>query len=159
MLSAPDGPAGIGGWLFLVAFQVVAIPAQLLRTMVNNFDSLLSATTWHALTTPGGERYHPAWSTVIPIEWFVNATLLAVAILQAVLFFQKRRWFRGIYIGFLIGRTLCTVLDLALVQQIPVSVAGSYSQSYRALYQGIFAAAIWVPYLLVSVRVKRTFVD
>jgi hypothetical protein len=71
---------------------------------------------------------------------------------SAVLFFQKSRWAPRLMIG---------LLALDVVANVLVVVLGG--ESGRAEARGLASSAlrglIWIPYFLVSKRVKATFVE
>jgi hypothetical protein len=73
-----------------------------------------------------------------------------------ILFFQKRviwpRWFVALLLVALVG----IIVDTILAQQIPAA-AHHGEAAIKSVFQAAFASAIWIPYALVSQRVRATF--
>ncbi len=156
-VSLPVGPRGVGGWLILVAIQVFLNPVALLFGTFENPESLQSA-VWHNLTTPDSEAYHVLWAPMLIFELLTNLGLLALSVVLIPLFLWKHRWFRWGYLAFLIARMFLLGLDLALGSRIPAVQASLGYKDSRELGQAILAALIWGSYIMVSVRVRNTFV-
>ncbi len=156
-VSPVGRPQGVGGWLILVAIQVCLSPVMLLFGTFHNPETFQAA-VWHNLTTPGSESYHVLWAPILVFELFTNLSLLAASLVLIPLFFQEHRWFRWGYFAFLIARMILLGLDFALGSQIPAVQASLGQKDYKELGQAIMAALIWGSYVLVSVRVRNTFV-
>ena len=76
----------------------------------------------------------------------------------AYLFFMKKKIFPKVYIGMLIFSFLFIVLDaLAIKMVLPDEVIFD-KDTIRAMGRGAISMAIWIPYMLVSKRVKATFI-
>jgi len=156
-VSLVDGPRGIGGWLILVAIQVCLNPVTLLFGTFDNPESFQAA-TWHNLTLPDSAAYHVLWAPLLIFELLTNLSLLAVSVVLVPLFFSKHRWFRWGYLAFLIARMLLLGLDLALGSRIPAVQEYLGPKEFTELGRATVAALIWGGYVLVSVRVRNTFV-
>jgi transglutaminase-like putative cysteine protease len=151
-------PSGLGGWLILVAIGVVVSPVRIAHGMYELSD-VYSADLWHALTSPAGEAYHALWGPVLVVTLLVNLTVLAFSILLLVLFFQQRRTFPGLFIVFLIVTAVVLTLDQASLKLIPaLADEPPDPKDLRDMFRSYVACAIWIPYMLVSKRVKATFV-
>jgi transglutaminase-like putative cysteine protease len=147
---------GIGGWLVLVAIGLVLTLLRILGTSVVVWTSVLNLQVWRSLTEPGGAAYHPYWAPALLFELFFNAVCLVFAVLLLALFFKKRAAWSHCYVVFLIANLIAACLDAYFIQQIPAA-AESPQGSVKQVAQAIIAAAIWIPYVLVSKRVKVTF--
>ncbi len=151
----------IGGWLILTAIALVVNPLLLLYQIIKTIPTL-SGETWAMLTTPGTTVYHPMWAPLTIFELLVNVAFLFFLIVLAVFFFQKRRVFPKLFIAFLLLDLAYLVIDYlagsAVVNSIP-ALAGQGTQGVgmTIIRNGIYSL-IWIPYFLVSKRVKGTFV-
>jgi len=160
----PEAPAdadptltGIRGWLVLVTIGVVVRPVYVVGRMSQDLASYSTA-TWVALTKEGSPAYHPLWAPALVIELFGNIALLVVSILIAFLFFQRRRSLPVVLSVFLGASAIYILGDAVLAFQIP-AVAEQNDAAFRDVGRAIVQAAIWIPYLLVSKRVRYTFVN
>jgi Protein of unknown function (DUF2569) len=88
----------------------------------------------------------------------VNVVLLGVFVVAVCLFFGRRRAFPRVAIGFLAAGVVIPVLDLLVVRMIRAAVSVIDASEIRGLVQAAAGAAIWIPYFLVSARVRATFV-
>jgi hypothetical protein len=146
---------GIAGWLILVALGLIA---SLVRVVINFVStwSVYSVESWAAVTTLGNETYHVLWGPYLCWALLANIALLILLILMIVLFFRRRRIFPRVYIGYLVFAAIVTVIDVIAAQTLPM--ADVKSDAVRDLVQVVIACGIWIPYMLVSRRVRFTFV-
>jgi hypothetical protein len=93
-------------------------------------------------------------STSVRTFLYLGAFLFAV--LLAALFFTKRAAWRRAFALFLIFFLVGAVLDTVFVDRIP-SAAEPVLTSVADLTPIVLAAAIWIPYVSFSKRVKATF--
>ncbi|HXI98946.1 MAG TPA: DUF2569 family protein, partial [Gemmatimonadaceae bacterium] len=82
-LAPPDapevtiGPTGIGGWLLLPAFGLCLSPVRQLVDLFHTFKPISEPGVWSALTSPGGEQYHPFWAPLLIFELVANLGMVA----------------------------------------------------------------------------------
>ena len=147
---------GIGGWLILVAFILLRAPVAVVITLVRGVFPLLQHDTWVALTTKGSEAYHPLWAPVIVSELLVNAALFVLAIVVLVLFYRHKRSFPRFVIILYLANLVWEVGLALVLRQIPTTAEAGTSSLIDAIGLAL-ACAIWIPYFLVSKRVRATF--
>lgn len=160
-LSQPiqnQGPEGIGGWLILVAIGLVLTPIRLVAMMLPAYAEVFTSGTWDVLTTPGSGAYSPLWAPLLLGEIVINALLLCAGIVLIYLFFTKRRPFRRFYIGVSLFSLAFIVVDAYSFKLVLPDDPVFDPQTARELVRAVIAAAVWVPYMLVSKRAKNTFV-
>jgi CHASE2 domain-containing sensor protein len=112
--------------------------------------------------TPQGPKGLGGWLILVCISLFINlliglvifvvgnnqslvllgTTLIACAGVALVFFFKKSRLFPLVFIGIIVVGFVLAII----------------SNTKEALTQQIIYAAIWIPYVLLSKRVKNTFV-
>ena len=131
--------AGIGGWLILPAIglvigPIITIIALLLRGGVVVADGVL-----YALALP------------------VEMALLFFLIYAATRFFGKRKDAPSILIALMIARLV--VIVVFLVAESTFGAEEVAKEGLTSLIFDIIGAAIWIPYFMVSKRVKATFVN
>lgn len=142
---------GISGWLILVAIRLALWPFLMLR-------KVLAGNIWF-LINPDYHSYlsaHPSIQALLFGEVFTDIIIFAGAVALNYLFYTKRKAFPT-YMIILTVFSLCYLIfdTIARYQLIQGS---DLSKSYLALFQTIVYSAIWIPYLMVSERVKATFV-
>jgi hypothetical protein len=150
--------AGLGGWLILVGFGVVVSPLRILGQVFPVYGNMLSNGAWARLTTPGSEAYHPLWQPILVAEIGINAALVLTWLFIAFLFFTKRRLFPKVYIGTLLFTLAFVVGDALAIQLVLPQETAFDEETTKQVMQTVVAVMIWTPYMLVSKRVKATFV-
>lgn len=150
---------GLRGWLVLVGIGVVITPISLLVTNILIFQPIFTDGIWDALTTSGSEAYNPLWGPLLIGEIMYNSVMVAVSVYLIYLFFSKSYLFPKFYIGIVIISLIFILFDAWLVSFVlpdePIFDADTTKEFIRILVGGL----IWVPYMLVSKRVKATFVE
>ena len=146
---------GIGGWLILVAIGLCIAPISLIIQLAQGASGWFSAQVWQATTMPSGNAYHPLFAPLLLFELMANIATLGIIGLTLSLFFARRREFPNVYIFLLICRMAILLIDEMVGAKIPAIAAGVDS---KALLQTLVAIMIWCPYMLISKRVKSTFI-
>ena len=154
-MSSPSVPAfatdsdikGIGGWLILHAIGLAIAPVVSALAIFADMRILGGSThqaTFHA---------RPGLAVLILFEASTNAVMLLALIGLNVLFYQTRRSFPRWMIVFLVGAFVVTLCDHLGARHFRPTT------TWTAVFQRFVAAAIWIPYFLLSHRVEQTFVD
>ncbi len=140
------GSQPIAGWLVLPALGLLISP---IRSMFEIRES------WRLLNHPTLNLVlgrHPSLSTALEWGMVQNALLLFLQLGVAVLFFRKKRSAPGAYIILLLAGLGSTVIEMAFLTDVPgLKLDGS------SLLPSIIPCAIWIPYFIVSQRVRDTF--
>jgi len=149
---------GIRGWLILVAIGIVLSPFKILALIYTTYINIFTQGTWLNLTTPGTDAYDPLWAPIIIGELTINTSLTFVWIYIAVIFFSKKRVFPKWYIGIMIFTLIFILLDAIMVKAVLPDEAIFDPDTVKNLTRTAIAALIWIPYMLISKRVKATFI-
>ncbi len=154
--DAGAGPTGLGGWLVLVCIQLFS---GLLVTLFGlaRLRLCYDADRWHALTTPGTLSYHEFWLPTLLFESLAAYFMLAWISLLLVFFFQRRTLFPRLMIACYIVQIIYLATDGLLAWSLPAVSHAAAVKSFTAAGRSAVAACIWIPYLLLSKRVRNTF--
>ena len=147
---------GISGWLILVLLGLFAGIFVECKMASFGLDVILNLTKWNALTVFGSPRYEPSWGPALLFESSGSVVLLVSSILALILLIQKRFTFPKVMILLLFGKLAFRLVDHAFASQV-TALAGQDSLFSQTLASILIACAIWIPYFLVSKRVKATF--
>jgi len=138
---------GIGGWLILVAISVVATPFLVLFRLLI-FPRVFSNEIFPLMST--------GLKTLAISEALFFGVMFFVTIYIAWLFFSKDRrfpiWLIGVYL------TLITFNIIYFVSGTILIPDQALAWPFDILAQ-MLGAAIWIPYLLKSKRVRLTFIE
>ncbi len=147
---------GIGGWLILLAIGQVLVPLRFAKPIWDIVSATMNTSSWRSLTDPIESSYNAWWAPALLFELFFNVGAFLFAVLLIALFFTKKAAWRRAFALFLIFFLLGAVLDTIFVDRIP-SAAKPVLTSVADLAPIVLAAAIWIPYVSFSKRVKATF--
>ncbi|MFC3282645.1 DUF2569 domain-containing protein [Litchfieldella rifensis] len=150
---------GLGGWLILVGLGVVINPIRLLVTLIPTYKPIFEDGIWEALTTSGSAVYNPYFSYLLVGEIAFNIIILSISIYLIYLFFSKHYLFPRIYIGIVTASLIFVPLDAWLVTKIFPGMPMFDPDTTKEFVRSLIVAVIWVPYMLVSKRVRATFVE
>lgn len=149
---------GLRGWLILVAIGIVLSPFKILVLIYTTYISIFTQGTWEAITTPGMDAYSPLWAPILIGEIAINISLTLVWVYIAVIFFSKKRTFPKWYIGTLLFTLVFILLDAVAIKAVLPEEPVFDPQTIKDLTRTVVATLIWVPYMLISKRVKATFI-
>lgn len=136
----------IGGWLWLPAIGLVVGVLANLASFVNTLKTLMES----------GSLIENELKGMICFELIAFAAFAVAGGYIFSLFIRRKRSLPRYYIVLMIAGLCYTLLDLILASQL-LYVDITY-QDIRGLIRAAVGACVWIPYFLVSVRVKRTFV-
>jgi len=143
--------AGIGGWLIIVLIGLIVTPIRLSITLVRDFVPLLnSMSTLDA---------YPKLQTVVYIETASNLIFVILAIVLLFMMFNKDKRFPKLMIIVNVSNLIFVLADATYASQLQVLYqVFDFVDSSKEIIRAIVGTAIWVPYMLVSKRVKLTFI-
>lgn len=150
---------GLGGWLILVGIGVVMSPFRLLVNLVSTYKPVFENVTWEDLTTEGAEFYVPYLSSLLVGEITFNVIMFVASIILVYLFFSKHYLFPKLYIGTLVAYLIFIPLDAWVVTKIFPDTEIFDPETIKNFSRAIAVGIVWVPYMLLSKRVKATFVE
>lgn len=152
-------PSGVGGWLVLVGIGLVLTPIRLSAFILQTFPPIFCDGAWEILTTPGSDAYHSLWAPVLIFEILANVGFVGAYLHLLVFFFLGSRLFPKAFITVTLINLGFVLFD-AWFGSIPLAEAAVFdADTIREFSRSLVAAAIWVPYMMVSKRVKNTFVE
>ena len=150
---------GLGGWLVLVGLGLVVSPFRIAIQVLPMYVKIFSDGTWEALTSPGGVAYNPVWMPFLLSELIVNLCMILGWLYIAFLFFKKKKQFPRFFIVLAIFTIIVQLADTFVTSILVPGQAMFDPETVKELVRSVVFAAIWVPYMLMSKRVKVTFVE
>ena len=150
---------GLGGWLILVGIGVVVNPIRLLITYIPIYKPVFKDGTWVALTTAESELYNPYWAPLLIGEIAFNAIIVVVSLYLIYLFFSKHYLFPKVYIGIVVASLIFIPFDAWIVTKIFPDEPMFDPETTKEFIRTLIAGVIWVPYMLISKRVRATFIE
>ncbi len=147
----------LGGWLIIPLIGLILTPFMLIFQIAQNgyFDSGI----WSVFHENGYENA-TALTISVGLELIYNLALLIFTILLLILFFKKRTSLPKLIIIFYALNVFVPIAELLLVLPLfpkEMATLGSDRETYSQIGRSIIGAAIWIPYFMISERVKDTF--
>jgi len=150
------GPEGLGGWLIVIAIKLIM---TLLSgcLMLMTLMAIFNGDAWSQISTPGTDAYHPLFGPLIIFELVGNIVLAGGSLTLLVMFFRKAPSFPRWMIALLVFGPILTAADMYWASLIPNAQLQATNDQVTTLTRTLASACIWVPYLLMSKRVRNTF--
>ena len=145
-------PKGIGGWLVLVLIGLIITPIRLLISMITEFTPLLEQIKNNPILAD--------LKQLVMAEIVVNMIFLIYAFVLIILMLKKSKLFPRMIIIFYISNLVFVLADAIIISNHPVlGPITNITDSFMEIFKSVAANAIWVPYFIISRRVKNTFVE
>ncbi len=146
-------PGGIGGWLVLPTIGCFINPITTLYVIVTDFGNIGA----DGITLFNAAADQAEWRLYYCTSIFVESVQLCICILMLILLLRHRTSFPYVYVGFAVVLLCSLLLNFALQSNVPSALksdnfAGEISTSVLRIF-------IWCAYMLISERVKATFVN
>ncbi|PJZ46106.1 DUF2569 domain-containing protein [Leptospira brenneri] len=158
-MNAEENLKGLKGWLFLVGLGLIVYPVRLAFIMGPLFYNMFTDGSFEYLTTPGTESYSPLWKPILIFEGVFNVLMILFSFFVTYLFFKKNYQFPKAYIVFLILPLVLMPTDAWLGSFVVKDEPMFDPETSKEIIRSFIAAVIWIPYMLLSKRVKATFVE
>jgi len=148
-------PQGVGGWLWLPVATLTLAPFYIAWRAIRNART--------AASIVGDETPLDLGLTVF-LEFIVTTAMLAASLWVLYLLYNRKPAFPRAFVAFLLGGIVMGVVGVlttmfVLGSEIEVMLYPLELWDFRGLLGSIVWAAIWIPYMQRSQRVKNTFVN
>jgi len=147
---------GLSGWLVIVA---IGIFYTLFTNLYYIQTNVITNGGWSILMQPFNDLKidEVDWLPVIEVFLYFVTTLLLVQLL--LLYFMKKKFFPKLYIGLKLAAMVIVFLEIYLVYDVLPYSKELREQVISNTIIYFVGALIWIPYMLVSRRVRFTFVN
>jgi hypothetical protein len=150
---------GLRGWLILVGIGLIIAPLRISFTYGPMFYSIFTDGSFEVLTNPSSEQYHALWGPLLIFEVIYNSSMVAVSVFLIYLFFTKNYLFPKVYIAMVLLSLFFIPLDAWLGSFVITDEPMFDPHTTKEFARTLVSAVVWVPYMLISKRVKATFVE
>lgn len=148
---------GIGGWLILVAIRIVFGAISLLFFIASNLKDFVFSGDLNVLSSIDSPDYIPGFLASYIVEFVINTAFLVGYCYLVYLFFTKNYKTPKFFIVIEIAYVVFLIVDM--FYSIVMFDYEVDNAAIKEIIKNIIGCCIWVPYFLVSVRVKNTFVN
>lgn len=137
----------IGGFLFLPLVGIIVTAASCIFAMTQAFRVLV--------VNYGHINSHAKLFFILSLVIYLAQFLFSVTVLS--FFLKKKKALPRLYIVFLLTLIATMAFNVFLLYRLIPGVNIGYDELVPVFRNGI-TALIWIPYFMVSTRVKRTFI-
>jgi len=149
---------GIKGWLLLVGLGLIISPLKIAILLLTVQAPMFKNGTWERLTTAGSSYYIPLFHEFAMLEIIYNICLLVAGVYLVYLFANKKKEFPKIFIIVTIISIIAIPIDSYITTIIVKDTQFFDFETTKDFLKLIISAGVWVPYMLISKRVKHTFI-
>ncbi|MDB6370392.1 DUF2569 domain-containing protein [Photorhabdus bodei] len=135
----------IGGFLYFPAINIIFV---ILSSLFSSYKTMT--------TLIFGYDFLGELRILIGFEFICFTIIFGVALYTSILFFRKKKKTPLFYIILLVFTSLFIITDLSLAHYV-YEIKLDYNYLFL-LFRAVFYTCIWVPYFIISIRVKRTFI-
>jgi hypothetical protein len=157
MLETEEQLRGIGGWLILLAINIVLLPMSLV-SHVAQAAQLFTKPAILARITPGSSLYDAHWQALHVVESGGYGILILPTVALIALFFFRHRFFPVVCSAIMLCLVGLASTGVYLVFTIPTTTAFYRSTVTTSSVVRVVGCGLWIAYLWRSRRVRLTFV-
>lgn len=145
----------IGGWLFLPMLGLMITPLMVLSGTISwdYFDG----NVLHPLFDATSPYFMPLKGSILVVECLFNLALVIGCVFLLILLFERRTSFPSLMCLYLLLNFSFILMELLVLHGAGLAAGSDLSSSYADLGRSFIGCCIWIPYLMVSERVKHTF--
>ena len=149
----------IGGWLILIAIGLSLTPLRILFEFITE-PNFFNHNLILGILSSNEPTYNPELAFLIGFEIVFNVLSVIFSVLLIILLYQKRTSFPKIIIVFYIVTLIFFAIDVFLVFFFLDDAFSSQemASSLGEVFRAFISTSIWVPYFIMSERVKKTFI-
>ena len=148
---------GIGGWLILVALGLIFSPPKILFGMILGYMPVFLDGSLSQMIDPTSAAFSPLFVLLVIFEIAVNLGLVVFGVVLIVLFFRASKSFPFWFIVYLLSSLSFILIDAGFTRLVVPEEPMFDPETVAGLAQQTLVCLIWIPYMLVSKRVKATF--
>jgi len=142
----------IGGWLYLIAIGIIFSPISNAIHFKQLVEIALNA-NWEFIWQKG-----PMAILTIVFQFSMQGYMLIFSVILVVLFFYKSYKFPKMFIIYISSIFILGLISIYFTASVPNIEKKLIAEAIAFPISIFIMALIWVPYLLKSKRVKRTFI-
>lgn len=154
--------SGIGGWLILVCINVVFNSFLFVGTFFLKYLPLFFNGYLRFVLTSTSELYNPTFALILYSDMIVHFSFACASLYLSFLFLLTKKYFPKFFIIFHLSLLFVGVIHvIIIIFYFPFDVEiENFMSSMKPFILTLFPTIFgWIPYMLLSKRVKLTFID
>ncbi|AMS22019.1 hypothetical protein AYK59_18450 [Pseudomonas synxantha] len=151
---------GLQGWLLLVMIGLFLSPLRIAYELFPSYYHFFTTPgAIEYISTPGAGEYHPYLLTFMMSEISFNILMVIAQVYLIYLFFSKHYLFPKLYITVVIVSFVFVISDAWIGSLVYPKISMFNPETNKEITRSLCAILILVPYMLISKRVKATFIE
>nr|WP_301289250.1 DUF2569 family protein [Natronocella acetinitrilica] len=143
----------------MIGLQIIIAPIAQLGALSATITVFQDPDIMWGLTDPAGPAYHPLWYAALLIEAAYTCIMILAAVALIILFFMRHWLFPALYLA-VFGLALAYVpIEYLMMSTVTGDPVPYLEGDIKGIATLVLSALIWIPYILVSRRVKNTFIE
>ena len=148
----------IGGWLIVIASGLAISLVTGLYYLIKIYPPIFTDGTWETITTPGNDAYHPFFGGFIYFNITGGFICLALEVATLINLIQRSHHTKKIAIAYFLFSSAFITLSYFIPSIISLPTGQNDPDLRRELVGSLIRSAIFIPYFLLSRRVKLTLI-
>ncbi len=149
----------IGGWLILLGIGIWLSPIIMISQLITVYADLFKDGVWDALTTKGSQYYIEYYGTTLIIEILINLLFVSLSFYLIYLFSTKKLKFKKYYTILAVLTPIFIFVDALVVKELLYTEELFDKETAKYFIKSLIGLCIWVPYIWISTRSKKTFIN
>lgn len=150
---------GLAGWLILVGFGIIISTIKAIALLASLYKPYINSDLLDKITNSNSPTYIPNFVVLFSVETVFNIFIVFASIYLIYLYFTKKKVFPKYFIFINLLTILSVPIDGYLTSIIIPNENILDQETIKSFFQSLVSGAIWIPYMLKSVRVKNTFIE
>ena len=143
----------------MVGFGLIIGFLKLINSVHTLFKPYINTDLLNSLTNVNLTTYIPNFLMLFYMEVLVNAFMVLMSAYLIYLYFTKSKKFPKYYIFITLFVLLAIPMDAYIASTIIPTAEVIDKDMVKSVFQSLFSGAIWIPYMLKSLRVRNTFIE
>lgn len=142
----------IGGWLILPLLAFLLTPFVVSIFLINT--GYFNTAIWNVFQ---GTTSNIPYKLLLAFEFTGNVIVITLSVVCAIFMVQRKAMLPLFAVGFYLFNFVFVLFDFLLLYAIP-NLAAPASNEVFTVIRAFVSAAVWVPYFMLSSRVRQTFI-
>lgn len=159
LITGVKADGRLRGWIVAIGFFVILSPVIISFQMYSVFSKIYLDGLWFSLWHTSVYEHGQLWKLILVGELVVNGLVVFAWLHLNYLFFLKKLVFKKLFIGMLIFTPTFLLIDALIIKIVINGSINIGHDAFENFIKSLPISATLISYMLMSKRVKETFVE